>query len=599
MRRPHYLKYNAGVEIPTRCVFIDTETTPDPVTEDIERHKLRLGSALYKRRHRGSQWSSGEWLDFTNNAALWEWVTGKVKPGSKLYLYAHNLIYDLTITQGMTWMTSHGWKVVKAIVDDPPTAIQFRKDKRSIMMLDSFNYFRTSLASLGSSIGLEKMAMPSMSSPGVEWAAYCRRDVLVLSTAMIGYFNFLCDNKMGNYQITLAGQAFAAYRHRFMTTPIYIDDNPKALGLARRAYHGGRTEAFYIGKRQGAFATLDVNSMYPAVMAGEYFPAKLWTVINLVTLDEMAVYLKDYCIIAEVAIDTPDPVYPVYNNGKLIFPVGKFTTVLSTPELQYAQNRGHLLGVKQAAIYYKSPLFRAYVDELYRLRRVYISEDNKVYAWLCKILLNSLYGKFGQLGRVYEEVGETDPMEVRVWSEWDADSKTMHHMRAFAGIIQELTPAGESYNSHPAIAAHVTAYARMDLWRLINIVGIDNVYYVDTDSLTINKTGLDRLPDEYIGSDLGQLKLEARFRHLIIYGAKDYIFGDKTRIKGIRSRAKLIKPGIYQQDRFSKFKSMLRSGDLDQMLVYKQTKHLKRVYDKGIVTRSGRVRPLSLPLPGV
>ena len=592
MRPAHYLKKNAQTEQPTRCIFIDTETLPEPYGCKGEKHNLRLGAALYKRRYKGDRWSAGDWLDFKDIDTLWDFVCDKVSPGSKLYLYAHNLIYDLTVTQGIKCLTDRGWKITKALIDDPPTVIQFRIDNRSILMIDSFNYFRTSLANIGASIGISKHRMPRLSAADSVWAAYCRRDVEVLATAMITYFSFISSNKLGNYQITIAAQAFSAYRHRFMEQPIFIDNNEKALALARSSYHGGRTEAFYIGSEKGSYYTLDVNSMYPAVMALNHFPVKLWTVMHKITLDELKDYMDNYCVIADVDIDTDDPAYPVYIEGKLLFPVGQFTASLTTPELKHAQALGHIVKVNRAALYYKAPMFRAYVAELYRLRREYATAGNASFSWLCKIMLNSLYGKFGQLGRVYEEIDTTDPDEVKVWTEYDVETKTVHRMRSFGGVVQELTSTGESFNSHPAIASHVAAYGRMELWRLINLAGLNNVYYADTDSITVNSRGMNNIPDAYISSELGYLKVEAHFRKLTIYGAKDYVFGSKTRIKGIRSKAVCIAPGHYRQERFSKFKTMLRAGDINTMTIHNQDKHLKRIYTKGTVTDSGRVVPL-------
>jgi len=595
MRKAHYLKPNKGGEIPTRCIFLDTETDASPLDDKSELHTLRIGEALYKRRFKGSKWSAGEWLEFTIGDQLWEWVEAKTPPGSKLYLYAHNMIYDLTILKGIAWMTAHGWKITKAIIDDPPTAIAFRKGRRTIMMLDSFNYFRSSLAAIGESIGVAKLKMPSRRSETQIWAAYCRRDVEVLAKAMIAYFTFLDNNSLGNYQITLASQAFTAFRHRFMGDLIFIDNNEKALELARSAYHGGRTEAFYIGSQTGQFYTLDVNSLYPSVMASNYYPTKLWTVCSRLSLSELSDYIKQYCLVSQVEIETDEPVYPVWENGKLLFPVGKFETVLSTPELDYAMAKGHVKRSGRTAVYHRAKIFSAYVFELYRLRRVYQESDNKTFSWLCKIMLNSLYGKWGQRGRVFEEIGEADPSEVKVWREWDADTKTMHTLRSFGGIVQELTVQGESYNSHPAIASHVTAAGRMTLWTLMHQAGRENVYYIDTDSLTVNKTGLQNMPEVMISSDLGDLKIEHSFKRMTIYGAKDYVFGNKRRIKGIREKATEIEPGRFVQDHFSKFKGMLRAGDLDQMIIYRQEKKLSRIYDKGIVRADGRVDPICLP----
>tara|TARA_Y100000310_G_scaffold307910_1_gene350475 strand:- start:425 stop:1057 length:633 start_codon:yes stop_codon:yes gene_type:complete len=207
-------------------------------------------------------------------------------------------------------------------------------------------------------------------------------------------------------------------------------------------------------------------------------------------------------------------------------------------------------------------------------------------------MLNSLYGKFGQNGRVFTEIGRCDPDDVKVWDEYDVDSGQLYRMRSFGGVTQEMKTESESQHSSPSISSHVTSHARMYLWHLITQAGVDNVYYCDTDSLTINQDGLDRLHGDLIGDDLGQLKIENSFSNMRIYGAKDYIFGTRKRIKGVRKNAIELESGHFVQDKFDKIKSMLRSGDLDTMQVTQQHKHLKRIYNKGIVTPSGRVQPI-------
>lgn len=594
MRKAHFLKENKGTEIPTRCIFFDTETKTTQVDLDTSKLELWFGQALYRRRRKGNEWTGGEWHTFKTGSDCWQFIVSKCAAKTKLYLYAHNLIFDLTTTKGISWLKAHGWVITRAIVDDPPTIITARKGKATIQMIDSFNYFKVSLADIGKSFGLDKLPMPSRRSKMEIWETYCKRDVEVLSRAMLGYFDFVVTNSLGNYAFTMASQAFAAFRHRFMRHRVFVHSNEKALLLERDAYHGGRTEAFFIGERRGSFFTLDINSMYPYVMADSLYPTRLLTVLETATKDALKKYLRTRCVVSDVWVHTPDPVYPVIKDGKLIFPVGRFRATLTSPELSYALAQDHVSVVFRTAIYEAEQLFQLYVTSFYDWRQQYNEQGNQAFAVLCKYMLNSLYGKFGQTGRVYTESGRIDDNVIKTWEEWDVDTHTLRKFRAFGGIIQELERDGESYNSSPAIAAHVTAEARMYLWKLILLAGRENVFYVDTDSLTVNQQGYHNLLLYYGNKELGLLKVEKRFRHLVIHGAKDYRFGDKTRIKGIRKSAREVSPGVFEQDRFSKFKGMVRRGDLDTMTVTRQTKHLSRVYNKGEVQSNGQVLPFVL-----
>jgi hypothetical protein len=302
-------------------------------------------------------------------------------------------------------------------------------------------------------------------------------------------------------------------------------------------------------------------------------------------------------VIGEVTVETPEPCLPYRARQGLIFPIDTFRTTLPTPELEHALAKGYIKRVHSVALYSGADLFTGFVRYFFDLRLAYKEQNNQAYSFLCKLMLNSLSGKFGQGGRVYQDIGQADSSEVRSWQEWDADDHRLVGVRQFGGITQEWHKEGESFNSHPAIAAHVTSYARMWLWKLIKQAGDHNVYYCDTDSLVVNKAGFDNLYPLYGGEGLGELKLEKSFDHLVNYGAKDYIFGDKVKVKGIKAKARQVGENVFVQDRFSKFKTMLKNNDLDRMIVTPERKVLKREYTKGIVTASGWVKPFTLSLP--
>jgi hypothetical protein len=73
-------------------------------------------------------------------------------------------------------------------------------------------------------------------------------------------------------------------------------------------------------------------------------------------------------------------------------------------------------------------------------------------------------------------------------------------------------------NINVAVAAAVTAYARLHINRFKNLPGVE-VYYTDTDSLVCSSP----LPSEVVGGALGQFKLERMVARGYFIGPKCYM----------------------------------------------------------------------------
>ena len=480
------------------------------------------------------------------------------------------------------------------MIDAPPTILKMRKGDRTIVILDTLNIWRMPLKAIGKSIGLPKLEMPPEDASKEDWDTYGKRDVEIIMRAVMMWCDMLHDEDLGGFAPTLAGQALRTFRHRFMKHKILIDNHSAALECSRACYHGGRTEAFYIGKDTGDYYLVDVHSMYPTVMQRYLFPTEIQGYSYSVSVEDLAAYLKKYLVCARVRVNTPEPCYAIHQRDKLLFPTGAFDAALSSPELAYGLSRGHIVGVYDCACYKRAPIFRAFVDELYSRRLQARANHEDVLAWQIKILMNSLYGKFGQRGRVYDTVETTPDLTPRSWTDFDADTGEPRTFRQIMGQVQVLKHEGESTQSHPAIAAHVTAYARMLLWHYITVAGHENVFYVDTDSLLVNKAGYDAL-GEYIHPDsLGLLGLEDRFTDIDLRGPKDYTMGERVKVKGVKASARWVTEDTVEQEQWSGIRGLLRADSLDMPRTKTIRKHLHRVYDKGVVGPSGRVSPFVL-----
>lgn len=595
-RRQHIIKPNKGCEQPQNAIWTDTETNPVKLTELSERHELKLGFASVSRTVRPHEWTNPKWLRYTTIPEFWDWVEAQLRPKIKLYVFAHNWAFDFPVLDGFTQLPARGFELVGSVIQSPPIILKYRRGNQTLMFVDTLNIWRIPLKVLGASLGLEKLTMPATDASIKEWDIYAKRDVEIIMLACQQWWRFLTDNDLGGFAATLAAQAFRTFRHKFMEHEILIDDNDRALALSRQALHGGRTECFYIGKVPERMYKLDVNSMYPAVMQKELMPTRLIGHYNNVSMSEIQNWITKYLLVVKCRVRTTLPIYPVVHADKLIFPVGEFETYLTTPEIMHAIAAGDLVMVSECAVYEHAVIFKKYVDWFYAYRRECIDAGQAVSAANAKLFLTNLYGKFGQRGFIYDIVDRVDDNSIKLWKEIDAETGDIFEFRQYGGIVEQLIKETESRESHPAIAAHVTAHARMMLWSLLNRAGLENVFYCDTDSVWCNERGYNKLRFALDETQLGKLKLEGIHDTVTIYGPKDYNVDGDIRIKGIKKNAKRLREGLYQQVKFTTLKGLLRAGDLTAPVVTTITKQLRRQYNKGIVQPDGRVLPLTFPL---
>lgn len=592
MRQPHYLREALSTAMPREFVVFDTETTPHPIDPRTVEHKLVFGWAAFVRRNRHGNWSAPRWFRFETGAEFWQWVEELAQPKRKLYVFCHNGNFDWQASGMLSHLPALGWTCEKAIIEDPPNYFLWRSDKRVIALLDTLNYWRVSLKEIGKRVGIDKLELPYGFHDPIKSDIYCKRDVEILVKALLDWFAWLQRYDLGAFAISLASQAWTAYRHRFMQHDIFLDDNEEAADLSRASYMGGRTEAWRIGEYNRNITVLDVNGMYPFVMKGNRYPTKLIGLYKRVEVDELTTWLEDYCCIAHVKIRTEQPIYPERTDFGIVFPVGEFWTYLASPELSEALRRGHVVECSECAVYECAEIFTEFVDEVYALRRGFIDAGDETGGWFIKILGNSLYGKFGQRGGHEEIIGYTGDTALHVETEYDIDTGRKYRVRHIAGLILSRSLDSETRDSFPAIAAHVTSYARLLLWSYAETAGLDHVYYMDTDSLHVDRTALQRLRPLIDQSRLGSLKVERTVFRAIYHGAKDYRLDDYWRTKGIRKKARVISYNTYRQEQWVSLSGSAAAAHLGGPLVRKITKHLNRIYRKGIVKPDGRVLPL-------
>lgn len=593
----HQLRPNITNVEPRNWCFVDTEANISIDKHKVQTHSLRLGVACYSRDATDSHDYRESWCNFKTKGEFWDWILDESEKDRKLCIIAYNMGYDVRILDAFHELESRGFEQKSVYAAETKVIISFKKGRQKVELLDAMNWFDGKLEQWGDMLDIPKLEIDFDNTDDASLFTYCERDTLILKRLIEKWREFRDEHDIGQWSPTKASQAFNCFRHRFMPVPIVIHADFDAIQLERDSYCGGRVEAYHIGELEGEkFTQLDINSLYPYIMATTKVPTKLLGVIENYRAKALSKRIEGKDVVGVCHIKTDKPIYPVKLDGKLVWPVGEFITTLATSEIREAIKREHLVRFVWGYLYNSYLLFRDYVRYFYPVRMKYKREGNKIYEAMVKYLLNTLYGKWGAFSHNWKK-GPRYPYESEGAHEGFDRTTGLKILRYVIGnVAWEARPRGEARDSFVAIASCITSAARMHLYHLIERAGAGNVFYTDTDSLLVNTTGLIRLAAEIDPTRLGKLKVEAQADRITIYGAKDYEIGDKKRLKGITKDATLNVDGRYEQDQWESLRGAFRTGNLNKVVVKPITKGLARNYSKGLVDSSGSVSPLLLEL---
>ena len=549
-------------EIPERAIFIDTETRISET--DGNKDKLELLVACYevwvvdengigvKMIESGVINHEPEFYHLIKSympcrvvAHNWRFDATVLRIGAKDNLVNHN--YDIDVSESIIPVEAKGFT---------PFLISLNFDGDSVELICNTNFYKQSLASLGDSFGTDKYEMPTEDEYDdydeylADLITYCARDVEVLRKSYFFLFEF--SQEIGNVtpSSTIAQTANRVYRTTFMPN-LKIQGSlgiPYISDIEQDAYRGGRTDAFFKGNPNTKIYKYDVNSLYPYSMLGNIPIRYVQAVPNdMVGKSDRYLYLID----ATIKIDITDKHSFLggegikTDKGELIFPIGEYRCWIWQPMFETLNSRGYIADIHKVYAYNKAPIFDDYVTRLYTLREGYKRSKDMARDLLVKILLNSLYGKFGQREHSKWEMVDDYQRDVMM-----RDAVGIERFEeVFEGVYTEYLQIGETIyastplkhaeptlNSVMSIAGYITSKARSVLWETMAYI-LDRggeIYYCDTDSIFTSM----ELPDDMVSqTELGKWKLEEVIPkgEAEFIAPKHYRVSDKWTIKGIRN----------------------------------------------------------------
>lgn len=351
----------------------------------------------------------------------------------------------------------------------------------------------------------------------------------------LGMIGTLKSHGLGSLRDTAGSQAMHSFRKKHLRSVMLCHTVRQALDLEGASYYGGRCEAYRIGRIEGPVYHYDVRSLYPSVCSSHLLPVRLRGVC-LDVPDVLAGQRSDLAYwIADVTIQTDEPAYPVRDGTLMVFPLGRFRTVLAGPELVDACERNRVVAWHAAASYDCEPALKSYADEMDQIRRDAEESGNVPLKQWSKAMSVCLPGKLGQKDRRWVTVGSWAGFGY--YAEWHQKDKSGKWVRwrTVAGITQYEHVGDWHHDSVPAVASYITSAGRISLLSLLRACGWDNCYYCDTDSLFCSPLGSGRLVAAGLvrTGEMGYLRQEGVYHEMEIRGLKDYTVDGRRVLAGL------------------------------------------------------------------
>lgn len=457
------------------------------------------------------------------------------------HLFAHNLPYDLQNIFG-EFLPISGCLIGSSLYFATLKVRESRNAKGDIdnssciHFRDSVRHYPARLAELGRKLDLPKLwaestDLDSLSDEDI--ANRCQHDALIVyefvRKLQITY------NELGtSLNATIGSSALELYRRQYMTRSYKKLDEVQLVKL-NQAYYGGRCEAFYLGELPpGDYKMGDVNSMYPAVMRDLVVGSPSKEHVRHRENPSAAVLElsgASYCTVQVPPMMYPPLPWKAEKQGKLLFPVGRFSGWWCHNELEYAVSLGVKIRKVHESIWFTETCqpFLNYVDDLYQLKL-----QGGWKELVAKLLLNNTYGKFAMSRPPAKLIPADEYLEERIRTpELFRDPQAVDEIRDKRGRLRAVVIKPEGYffprHSNQIWAAYITAAARIKLHSYLVNYG---AYYCDTDSVLTTAT----LP---ITKELGVLSLQQTCTGATLKGPKAYALHsekEKVRVKGVPNR---------------------------------------------------------------
>ena len=383
----------------------------------------------------------------------------------------------------------------------------------------SYKLFPKSIEDIGEMVGVKKLKethnyeelknYTSVDELTEEEIMYINNDVTIMCK-LITYLD-----SIGINALTMSSSAYKNWRmdkYHLCKKQFIKDTDDEINEIIRKSYRGGITKVNEKYKDVDIYdcISFDVNSLYPSVMYENPMPigmGKKYNSINECIKDKRYLYLVVVCV-KSAEVKEGFHSFIGENAGFSYSRKYEYKDKLDNVVLYLWKNEFQLFKRIYKARYVISKVigykvafnvFKEYID---RWIGVKINAKTPAERQLAKLMLNSLYGKFGM----------NDNRVTKIPNGIDSEGKITYRYDDTIGVYYDKK-----------VASYITSCARVKYATMMNLCG-DSYIYGDTDSLYIKGHNI---PSQFEGcvddKKLGYWKYEGHYVHFRALKAKCYL----------------------------------------------------------------------------
>lgn len=613
----HWLHENAATRSPYRVLVIDTETRPKSAA-DQELQVLRLWAARLVRRQ-GVDPGEPRHQDYQGSTAaeLGELVHRLARRDRTLWLYAHNLSFDLAVTALPVELVERGWRLTEgALTSDSPWCRMSRGDRR-LTISDTWSWLPASVEAIGGLIGRRKLPLPEWEADDDAWLARCRRDVAITAEAIIGIMDWWDQGQLGNWSVSGPAAGWSTYRHRRPVPHVLIDPDPEVRAFEARAINGGRREAWRTGHlERGLYADLDLATAHLTVMSSRPLPARRFQSFDQLSPDSPYLRSRIFDVLAECELDVVEPRYPWDSGHGYFHPIGRFRSILAGPEIRDAIERGELVAIGRGHVYHVRAHMAPWAVWLATLLAVETPDVPATVRLLAKHWSRCVPGKWaGHTSEVIRKVPDPRPGWAVERGAIAGRGRAADFLR-LGGELWTIARDEWADDAFPAILAFIQSHTRVAVGRLIDAIGPAAIS-VNTDGVMLDvlawwraRTGqfsrrqpsqveLLRELDAWAAALDPELapfsaRIKGAWTEATVYGPQHLVLGGERHLAGIPRRAQVLADGRYRFTAWPKLRVQLMPERPPSYRTEPRTVRLDAIPPTGWLWASGAVTPLAV-----
>lgn len=581
--------------MPRRWVFMDTEANESRSLDD-RVQTWRLGVTAFDRNDTESkEWADTKWVTHHTPASLWETVDSYTRTKARTVVVAHNVAYDLRIGEGFVHLPALGWSLSQLALHERSMSATFRRSSATLVLCDSMSWLNLALAKIGPMVSIDKPDLPSFDGPEDEWENRCRADVAILRAAWLDLLSWIRDDDLGNWQRTGAAMAWANWRHRHYTHRVLVHSEQDAQDAESESTYTGRCEAWRHGSLPtGGWTEWDLPLAYARVAADVTVPVKLIGHRTKVPAKWVVAAPERRRVLAFARVTTSAPVLPYRGPHGVLWPTGTFEGWWWDAEIREALEAGADVSVGHAWIYRAAPALADWARWVISVAEAPAGSISEVRRAVAKHWSRALIGRFATRYTPWEPYGLAPEPGVGVHPIYDIPNDRLGEILTLGD--EQFVGWEKEYGSDavPSINAVVLSEARSRLWRLMLVAGLENVAYVDTDSLIVNRAGSELLEAFTAAGGGWGLRPKSDHRLLEVYGPRQLVTAGSPRVAGLPRQPERIGPNRWAGDQWEGLAAALAKGHTDRVVIRRAAFTLRGVDNRREHLAGGLTAPFDV-----